>query len=188
MNYSELQTQIADWFHRSDMGSVIPTFITLAEERFNRELRVRDMEVDLASTPITDHGIDLPAGVVDVKTIWRDDDEIDALEPDTLEGVKSDQSDRLATRFAHQGSGLIFNGTGSVAGVLYQGIPALSSSNTTNWLLTKHPSLYLFGAMEFAAIYTKADTSVFNAYYQTALQQVMGNEKRLNGPLVARKR
>ena len=188
MNYSELQTQIADWFHRSDMGTVIPSFIQLAEERFNRELRVRDMEVALASTPITGYSLALPAGVADVKTIWRTDDVNNALEPDTLEGVKSDQNDRLATRFAHQGSGLVFNGVGSIAGVLYQGIPELSSPNTTNWLLTKHPSLYLFGAMEFAAIYTKADTAVFNAYYQTALQQVMGNEKRLNGPLVARKR
>ena len=42
--YSELQTAAANWLDRSDLSDRIPEFIALAEARFNRILRIRDME------------------------------------------------------------------------------------------------------------------------------------------------
>jgi len=39
MTFDELKTNIADWLNRTDLTSVIPTFITLAEARLNRQLR-----------------------------------------------------------------------------------------------------------------------------------------------------
>jgi len=33
--YSELQTAVADWMHRTDLTAKIPDFITLAESRIN---------------------------------------------------------------------------------------------------------------------------------------------------------
>jgi len=41
--YTDLQTAAGDWLNRADLTSVIPTFISLAEAKFNRELRTRDM-------------------------------------------------------------------------------------------------------------------------------------------------
>ena len=41
--YTDLQSSVADWLNRSDLSAVIPTFIQLAEAKFNRELRTRDM-------------------------------------------------------------------------------------------------------------------------------------------------
>ena len=43
MNYTQLKSTVADWLHRSDLGSVLPTFIKLAESRINRDLRVDEM-------------------------------------------------------------------------------------------------------------------------------------------------
>ena len=90
--------------------------------------------------------------------------------------------------YAHQGAGLYLNGGGSIQGVLYEAIPALTSSNTTNWLSTKAPSVYLWGALLNATIYTKADPSVYLAKFNEALDALKGNEQRLTGPLVARAR
>ena len=42
--YSELQEAVASWLNRSDLTTTIPDFITLAESRLNRTLRLRVME------------------------------------------------------------------------------------------------------------------------------------------------
>jgi hypothetical protein len=49
--YSELQTAVANWLDRDDLDARIPEFITLAETRMNRVLRIRIMEsVKIIST------------------------------------------------------------------------------------------------------------------------------------------
>jgi len=42
--FAELKTAAANWLDRSDLTDRIPEFIALAEARFNRILRIRDME------------------------------------------------------------------------------------------------------------------------------------------------
>ena len=42
-NYGELKSAVGDFLNRSDLTSVIPTFIDFAEAEFNRYLRVRQM-------------------------------------------------------------------------------------------------------------------------------------------------
>ena len=37
--YSELKSAVADFLNRDDLSSVVPTFISLAEAGFNRDLR-----------------------------------------------------------------------------------------------------------------------------------------------------
>jgi hypothetical protein len=50
-------------------------------------------------------------------------------------------------------------------------IPALTSGNTTNWLLTLAPDLYLYGALLESAPYTKKDDRV--PLWASAVQTVM---------------
>lgn len=187
MTYAELLTRVADWLHRSDLTSVIPLFVQLTEEKLNRDLRVRDMEIALAETAITDNRITLASDVLDVKTLWVPLHESAPLSAQSFEAVLAGGTQGLPTMYAHQGSDLYLNGTGSVQGVLYQRIPALQTASS-NWLSTKAPSVYLFGALYESAIYTKADPSVYLAKYTEALDSIKGNEQRLTGPLVARAR
>jgi len=42
-NYTELKAGVADWLNREDLTAQIPDFITFAEARLNRTLRVREM-------------------------------------------------------------------------------------------------------------------------------------------------
>lgn len=49
-DYASLQTAIADWLARADLTDQIPTFITLAEARLNRDLRLASMQVTRSGT------------------------------------------------------------------------------------------------------------------------------------------
>jgi hypothetical protein len=188
MTYSELLAKVAAWLNRTDLTGFIPDFVELAEERINRQLRVRSMEIDLAVTPIVGNEITLAADILDVKTIWVPGYEGTPLKPQSLEAVVAAGIYGTATMFAHKGpQTLRFDGSGDVQGVLYQRIPNIATAGTT-WLSTSAPSVYLFGALSEAALYIGGDPSMWEAKYQKALDEIHGNDKRYNGPLVARAR
>lgn len=44
VDYATLQASVANWLARADLTAVIPDFISLAEARINRDLRVRKMQ------------------------------------------------------------------------------------------------------------------------------------------------
>lgn len=187
MTFSEIAAQVAQWLNRSDMTAVIPQFIELAEEKLNRQLRVRNMELALVSTPIVDNKISLPATAIDVKVIWSDSYPDHPLKPQALESVIGSGDGAYPSMYAFTGSQIQFNGGGSVSGVLFQRIPALQT-NETNWLSTSAPSAYLFGALAEAMLYMGGDASVWSQRFVNVIDELNGNDKRYNGPLVARAR
>jgi len=190
--YTELQEKIAAWLYRSDLTAVIPDFIALAEERMSREVRVRQMEVAMVATAITDNRIAAPDNTVGVKVLWLPDYPQTPLTSQSFESVLSKGAEGVPTCYAWQGDEFYFDGSGDVQGVLYQAIPALSDANTSNWMLTKNPSAYLFGALYEAAIYTKdAEAEArFGGRFAAAIEAINGGDKRdtLGGALVARAR
>lgn len=191
-NYSELQAAVAQWMHRSDLTSVIPDFIALVEEKMNRYLRTKDNELALSATAITNNRITIPANVVGVKTLWLDGYEGSPLKPQTVESVIANGTDGLATIYAWRGTELLFDGSGTVEGVLYRSVPALSVSNTSNWVLASHPSLYLFGCLAEGNLYAKnpEEATIWKTRFDAILDELNGNSMRdtINGPLVARAR
>jgi len=190
--YAQLQTSVSGWLNRSDASALIPDFITLAEERVNRKLRVKEMETPLAATAITNNAIAVPANTVGVKTLWIEGYETSPLLPATYEYVLSRGSEGIPCNWAWQGSNLYFDGAGTVQGVLYRDIPALSNTNTTNWLLTAHPSAYLFGALAEAFNWARNDKERdrWDARFQQTLSEISGADMRdrFSSPLVVRAR
>lgn len=190
--FAELQTAVGSWLNRSDATALISDFILLTEERMNRALRVRQMETSLATTAITDNRIAVPANTVGVKTLWVDGHEDNPLLSRSYEFLLTQGTQGVPAGWAWQGDYLYFDGTGSVEGVLYRNIPALSASNTTNWLLTAHPSAYLFGALTEAFNWARNDKERdrWNGRFLQALSDVGGADMRdrLSGPLVVRAR
>src|SRR5229473_4782404 len=67
-NYSDLQTQVANWLTRSDLAVNIPDFVTLFEACANRRLRTRFQENATATlTPDSTGRATLPADYL----TWR---------------------------------------------------------------------------------------------------------------------
>jgi hypothetical protein len=161
--YTELQSAVADWMHRTGdttFTTYVPDFIRLAEARFNRALRVSDMEADFASTALTNGAATLPSDFLAFKELRFDGSTDYTLRPKSLEWIRA--QDNLDTGDAQyfavaKSTVICWPTTGPIKGTYYQQIPALAS-NSTNWLLTDHPDLYLFASLVEACLWAQDDS------------------------------
>lgn len=191
-NYASLTTALGRWLNRGDLVALYPDFISLAEERINRALRVRQMEMAMTATAIADGLVALPTSMVGIKTLWLSGYEDSPLLTQSYEWVLANDSGGLATHWALMGDGIYFNGTGTVDGVLYRSVPPLTDTDDENWLLTAHPSAYLFGALTEAYLYIMdADAAqMWEQRFGRTIEDISGTDMRdrLSGPLQARAR
>ena len=159
--YSELQAAIADLLNRTDLTAQIPNWISLCEAALNRDLDCPQMQVTTTIT-ITGETYPLPADFGGVKSL-----RINSGAGSPVEYVTPDILDDLAimtgtpTAYTISGDVFYFNpapGSATAARLRYrQLIPALSSTNPTNWVLTRHSDVYLYGAAMHSAPYLQAD-------------------------------
>lgn len=163
--FAELSTAVASWAHRSDdtaFAAMVPDFIKLAEARFNRTLRTTDMETELASTALTDGAAPLPSGFLAFKELRFDGSVTYTLQQKALEFIRgqNNESSGDALYFAVTGSEVVcWPPTGPIAGTYYSEIPNLED-NSSNWLLTSHPDLYLFAVLTEAALFVQDDSRI----------------------------
>ena len=177
--YSEIKSTIADYLNRADLTAVLPSFVTLAEAKFNRELRTRDMLVQAQETSSNQY-VSLPTDFLQHYSLALDaasaQPPMDYIGPQEAKVLKA-QNRTASTTYYYtviDGAFEIIPAPGSdldLRMVYYAKIPALSDSNTTNWLLTKSPDLYLYSALLEAAPYLKDDDRV--QLWAAARQQVM---------------
>lgn len=167
-NYATLQTAIADFLNRDDLASVIPTFIRLAESRIDRDLRHWRMEKRSLADLDAQYSA-IPADLLQPIRIQILDGATGEISPVStaqmlqMRGDREDQAGR-PVHYALTSGGLeLFptpDGTYSTSLVYYARVPALSVSNTTNWLLTEAPDVYLYGALVHTAPYLKDDARI----------------------------
>lgn len=186
-NYTELKAAVADWLNRADLTSQIPDFITMAESKFNRSIRTRDM--------ITRQYASTTNEFVPVPNDWLETYQLE-LPPSSTGGNSQPLQyigpNEAATLQAQSLSGntryyTIIDGLFELVPkptvtpvtltcVYYAKIPSLSASNATNWLLTKAPDLYLYQSLAIAAPYLNNDERV--GVWQTMSAQAV-EEMRL---------
>lgn len=177
--YSEIKSTVADYLNRADLTAVLPSFVTLAESKFNRELRTRDMLTRVQTTS-DDEYVSLPTDFLQHYSLELDaasaQPPMDYIGPQEAKVLKA-QNRTASTTYYYtviDGAFEIIPAPGSdldLRMVYYAKIPALSDSNTTNWLLTKSPDLYLYSALLEASPYLKDDDRV--QLWAAARQQVM---------------
>ena len=192
--YSELKSAVADWLIRDDLTTQIADFIRLAEARINRELRVREM-VEQATGTVSTQALDIPTGFIEVVKLQLDSESSTPLEYRPIEDaerrVASDTSG-VPLWFSVLGGQFRFypspDGSYDYTLDYYSEVPALSDTATTNWLLTKAPDLYLFGALAEASLFLMEQDkyAVWRARFDEVKRSLHGAEaraKRTNGPL-----
>jgi hypothetical protein len=167
--YSDLQSAAADWLNRADLTAVIPTFISLAEAKFNRKMRVRDM-LKRAEAVSNNAYVAMPSDFLEAYNLELNMDGLSARpsfefigpnEAKTLKANKIHPPSRYFTII--DGAFELIPAPQSNVDLLltyYSRIPALSGTNTTNWLLTKSPDLYLYSTLLEAAPYLKDDARI----------------------------
>ena len=166
--YAQLQAEIAKWLDRTDLTDTIPTFIELAEASFNRTIRQPQMITKNDSFSISSRYTTLPTDTLEIIRIVVDVSPVITLEYLTPEEISERRSSLTGTGKPYYFT--VVGGTTSQLEVLrspdttyttsivyYTKIPALTDSATTNWLLTNHPDIYLFGTLLEAEPYLKND-------------------------------
>lgn len=169
-NYTDLQTSVANWLHRTDLAALVPDFIALAETTMNGDLLSRAMEVRTTLTAVAGTStVTLPTDMIEMRRLTlMSSDPVRVLEYKSPEQLVADNPYITATAvpdsFAVIAGQIELNSTpdsGYSLELIYrQKIPALSVSNLTNWLLTASPNAYLFGALLAAAPYTQDDDRI----------------------------
>lgn len=184
-DYDELKAAVADFLLRDDLTSVIPTFIRLAEARTDRELRHwrQEKRVDVSltaqfNTLPTDFMQPIRLQITDAPT-----SEVAPISTAQMLQLRAERNDRAGTptHYAVTAQQLELYPTPDstyTANLLYYGrISALSGTNTTNWLLTEAPDLYLYGALIHSAPYLKDDARVgiWEGMYKLALENLIAS-------------
>ena len=79
--YTELKASVADYLARTDLTTQIPDFITLAELRLRRDLRIRQMlKVATTATVVSDSTVGLPSDFLAIREIHLDTNPAASLE------------------------------------------------------------------------------------------------------------
>ena len=184
MTYATLQTDVATYLHRSDLTALIPTFVERAEAVLFRELQVKDLATSVAGTTTGEYAA-LPA---DFATVSK----ITVVYGSTEYSLDYKSESAVATTsvpsvYAIENNQLrIFGASTGQAYTLYY-IPkltALSNSNTTSWLLTNAPDLYLYAtALEGARhIRDQDEVARLTGYVTSALDSVRRMSERKGQP------
>lgn len=181
--YTNLKAEIINWSHRDDMALEIDTFINLAEtEMFANQLeplRLRGGETRAAfSTSITTRFASLPTGYQSSRKLRIQITDGGSFE---LRFRTPSQLNILSTvgcpQFFTITDQIEFNRisdtvyTGEIQ--YFQEFTALSSSNSSNFVLSGFPNLYLFGSLWALMLHVEQFDKAA-VYYQQFLFNIKG--------------
>jgi hypothetical protein len=171
--YSELQSAIGNWAGRDDLTTRLPEFIALFEAQLNRKLRVRQQITSTTLSPSSGTA-SLPSDYLEWKRVtWSGTParQLQYATPEYASAVNPDGASADPIYFTIEGANLkvVPISDTSISFLYAQKVPALTDSNTTNWLLTAHPDAYLYGSLEKLATYTQ-DLSNGVSWHQLAAQ------------------
>lgn len=182
--YGQLKTAVASWLHRTDLTTVIPDFVALAESAIRRDVRCQAMEQQ-ATGALSAATLALPTRFAEARRVVLGDYLLEYVTPQVFWPI----AESTTYNYTIIGDDFHFQqSTGSYEIEYYQWFAAFADDGDTNWLLTNHPEIYLFGTLAEAAIYIRADPSMYAARYGAAVQQIRSSEnrKRFQGPLTVR--
>jgi hypothetical protein len=178
--FAELKTATANWLDRSDLTDRIPEFISLAEARFNRILRIRDMETvsTAISTSAGTREYSLPTGFVQMKEFHLSTDPLTPLAyitPEMMTRIWAGSGRGKPEVFTIIADNVRLgpnpDAVYTTSMLYYKKFTALSDSATTNDMLTNNPDVYLYGTLLEAEPFIMNDERV--QLWATAFKQAI---------------
>ena len=192
--YAELKTGIANWLNRTDLTDEISDdFIKLTEADFNAKLRIRAME-QIDTITIDSETETVPTGFISVRSFYillsSNKYPLEYITPHNMFEIRGGsrsgrprsytiESDDETETFRF-GPSPDTSYTGYLS--YYKAISALSSSNTSNWMLANHPAVYLYGSLFHAANFLGGiepqQVQNWLQMYATSLERCENNDKQ----------
>jgi hypothetical protein len=182
--YSELVSTVESYLARTDLTSIIPTFIQLAQDRMTRDLRTREM-LKVVTTTATDGTVELPTDFLEMREMH-----FQGNPPITLEYESPDKffRDQLTTT-----SGLPYYYTiigyefqfaptpdsSKTLQLLYYAKPTyISSTTSSNLYLANYSDALLYATLAEAEPYLMNDPriEVWASMYDRAIANIMNSD------------
>lgn len=181
-NYSDLKTQVANYLGRADLTSQIPNFISFAELRLSRDLRIRQMlKTATATMTAGDSTVGLPSDFLQMRDLFINGTPriaISYLTPSNFTRDSRASESGKPVFYTMRGAEFEFAPVPDFAytlQMLYYAKPdALSDSNTSNVFLANCPDALLYGALVEAEPYLMNDarTELWTNLYRAAINNL----------------
>ena len=185
--YSDLKTSIAGYLARSDLTSQIPDFITFAENRLRRELRIRQMLKSVTTATVSgDSTVEVPSDFIQIRDFVVLTNPIQPLSyssPSTLSndprasevGVPKSYT-ILAAEFQLAPAP---DGVYTLKLLYYSAPPYLSSSNATNVFINVAPDALLYASLIEAEPYLMNDARIntWGTMYDRAISSLTRSDE-----------
>jgi hypothetical protein len=142
----DLQTAVIERVKNVSIADVFPQLVKLAEASFNRRLRCRE-QMTTASVVITSGTATLPTDFEEIVGVYDSSGYEFINQP-----VQSLQQVQTRGYYAISGSSILAKNDETLTLQYYAKLPTITDSMTdSNWLLQRHPGLYLYGVAFEAA-------------------------------------
>lgn len=196
--YAELQTSVANFLARDDLTAQIPDFIALAEARMGRELDTRSqIKRVTAETVAGAEFIDLPTDLRKIQGIKINSNPVKVLDYATsydYYNLTPSNGTGTPSYYTVVGTAIglrpIPDSVLTIEMIYSDDIDALSSTNTTNTILTRHPDAYLFGALAAASVFLMDDARAaqFDQVFSRTISEMKRDtdDAKFGGSLVMR--
>ena len=182
--YNDLVSTVESYLARTDLTSIIPTFVQLAQDRMTRDLRTREM-LKVATTTATDSTVELPTDFLEMRELH-----FQGNPPITLEYESPDKffRDQLTTT-----SGLPYYYTiiayelqfapapdsSMTLQMLYYAKPTyISSTVSSNLYLANYSDALLYATLAEAEPYLMNDARIqtWASMYDRAIANIMNSD------------
>ena len=193
---SDLRTSITSWLYgRSDIAAQADDFIKLAESSINYgirdpatgqtvKLRTRNMETTTTITPDSNGQATIPTDYLEFRQVTSTDNprrNLNLIAPSFAEERYGYRESDLPDSFAIIGTKIHLYpvSTTEIELTYYAKVPALSDSNTSNWLLTAYPNIYLDGSLYHASRWLRnndADMAMFLTSFVAGMQTLSDSD------------
>lgn len=192
-NRGELRADLSERIDRSDMTARVLTSIQMATKRFNRELRVPQMEVTDTATLVTEW-TELPADFLEIRAIETGGRTLEYVSPWRLQQMVD--AAVTGTRHAYTIADMQLRvypipDDLPVSMLYYARIDSLDVDGDTNWLLDEFPDAYVDACMGDLCKYLKdfpraAQHEAFAAKFIDDINRKARSIDRGSSPMVIR--
>ena len=190
-SYDNLKTNIADYLARQDLSDKIPMFISLAEKRLNRDLRLRQTLQQSTYSMSSGYEVPTPADFLELKDIHLEGNPPITLTFQTVSQFYRDAA--VNTQGQPVKYTLIADNfvlapqptASSVVNMTYYKIPkVLSDTNPSNEYLDVCPDLILYASLAESAPFLMDDPrlATWQALYAEGLASITKSDEQSEFP------
>jgi len=189
--YADLLSAVAGWTKRSDLAGITPDLVTLANARINRDLRLSaQITAGTVATVANAQTVALPAAFLESITLDIAGKELEPVTEGAGEQAWGTETGR-PVQYSVRGNTLVLWPTPDAAytvNLTYYARFSLDAANTTNWLMTNHPGVYLYASLSECEPYLVNDQRAvtWEAKYQNERDSLKSSDQKSRFPTGAR--